>query len=163
MQKALEFSIKSITRKRQTEARIREKLAKRFPQADADQVVARLKELNYLNDEEFSAAWINYRSLSSPRGKYALKQELKRNGIKEKDMAKALEEYEEHHVLKELAAKKWEQIQKKGSKNNSSASMRGGHFSPFKGAGVGWAYRSKLQRFLLSRGFTISEVIEVVN
>ena len=138
---ALQFSIKSITRKRQTEARIREKLARRFPQADADQVVARLKELNYLNDKDFSSAWVNYRSLSSPRGKYALRQELKRKGIQEEDMSQALEDYSEHEAIAGLAAKKWPVL---------------------KDASI-WKRKEKLQRFLLSRGFTISEVIEVVN
>lgn len=138
---ALEYAIYSLVHRRQTERQIREKIFKRFPEADPEPVIERLKELNYLNDEAFSEAWIRHRSLSSPRGKYLLEQELKRKGVSGGNREKALEAYDEQDFLKELALKKWEKLRGTDQKKK----------------------REKLMRFLLSRGFAIGNVIPLVN
>src|SRR5690606_31089045 len=58
--KALEYAIRSLLRKRQTEKEIRERIQKRHPEANVEEVVTRLKELNYINDEEFSEACVRH-------------------------------------------------------------------------------------------------------
>jgi len=143
MEKAIEYAIRSLTIKRQTEQRMLEKIQKRFPRVDSEAVVERLKELDYLNDQDFSKAWVRYRTLSSPRGHYGLRQELKGKGIAPRDMEEALAHFEDEEpaVLLTLARKKWALIKEA---------------TPFK-------KRNKLQRFLLSRGFPFSEVIDAVN
>ncbi|MDP2691189.1 MAG: regulatory protein RecX [bacterium] len=140
---AIEFALKSLSIKRQTEHEMREKIRNRFPNADLDTVITRLKELDYLDDQSFASAFIRHRSLSSPRGSYALRQELKRKGVSEADMESALSHFEdeEEAVIESLARKKWAQIREANA---------------FK-------KRQKLQRFLLSRGFAVSSVLEAVN
>lgn len=137
----LQYAIRSLLHRRQSEHQIREKLAKRFPDADPEPVIERLKELNYLNDQALSEAWVNYRSITSPRGKYALQRELQLKGVQRDDLEKALKDYDEMALLRELAAQKWPKI----SANN--------HYKK----------REKLMRFLVSRGFTISDVLQVVD
>lgn len=137
----LQYAIRSLLHRRQSERQIREKLAKRFPDADPEPVIERLKELNYLNDQALSEAWVNYRSMSSPRGKYTLQRELKLKGVQHDDLEKALKGYDEMALLRELAAQKWPKIS----------------------AGSHSKKREKLMRFLVSRGFTISDVLQVVN
>ena len=140
---AIEFALKSLTVKRQSEREMRDKIRRRFPDADVEAVISRLIELDYLDDQAFAAAFVRHRSLSSPRGSYTLRQELKRKGIADIDMEEALEDYkaEEGAVLEALAQKKWLKIKEQNA---------------FK-------KRTKLQQFLMSRGFAISDVIEVVN
>lgn len=139
--KALEYAIRSLLRKRQTEKEIRGRIQKRHPTAPVEEVISRLKELNYINDEAFSEAWIRHRSLSSPKGKFQLERELRQKGVSSENRGKALQEYDEGDVLQELALKKWEKLRETDMRKK----------------------REKLMRFLLSRGFAISSVIEIVN
>jgi len=142
MQEALEFCLKSISAKRQTVKEIREKLATRFPEADAEAVIARLQELEYLDDKAFAEAYIRHRSLSSPRGKWVLRQELRRKGVAESDYALALESFSEDDVITEVAEKKWEKLRNEPDQ---------------------YKKKQKLLRFLVSRGFSMGECLEVVN
>lgn len=137
----LQYAIRSLLHRRQSEQQIREKLAKRFPDADPEPVIERLKELHYLDDQALSEAWVNYRSITSPRGKYALRRELKQKGVQGFDQEKALKDYDEAGVLRELALQKWSKIPDQNVHKK----------------------REKLMRFLVSRGFTISDVLQVVN
>lgn len=137
----LQYAIRSLLHRRQSEHQIREKLAKRFPDADPEPVIERLKELNYLNDQVLSEAWVNYRSITSPRGKYVLQRELRQKGVEPGDQENALKSYDEVATLKRLAEQKWPKIAE------TNPSKR----------------REKLMRFLVSRGFTISNVVKVVN
>lgn len=141
MQRAIQFALRSLTIKRQTEDEMRKKLLRKFPEVDVESVLERLIELNYLNDREFCLAWVRHRSLSSPRGKYSLRSELKRKGIPVSYIDEALENFEETDLLPGLAQNKWGKINESNS----------------------YKKKQKLTRFLLSRGFGFSEVIETVN
>lgn len=137
----LQYAIRSLLHRRQSEQQIREKITKRFPEADPEPVIERLKELNYLNDQALSEAWVNHRLMTSPRGKYALQRELRGKGVTSSDQEKALKDYDEPAALKALALQKWSKIADQNIHKR----------------------REKLMRFLVSRGFTISDVVRVVN
>jgi len=141
-QKALEFALKSVTAKRQTVKEMRERLQKRFPEADHDLIVERLQELEYLNDQAFSEAWIRHRSVSSPKGTYVLRQEMRRKGVQDHDMTEALEAFDEESVLNELAQRRWAKLVKEPNI---------------------YKRKEKLIRFLTARGFSMSNVLDVVN
>lgn len=59
-----------------------------------DQVVARLIELKYLDDEQFAKDYINEKIRLRPRGKFLLIRELKSKGIPEQILDKAISETE---------------------------------------------------------------------
>jgi regulatory protein len=139
--RALQFAIKSIMYKRQSVKEMRERLEERYPEADQEHIIVRLIELEYLDDQAFCEAYIRHRSLSAPRGKYLLKQELYKKGIQSDMISLCLESFEEVSVIYDLAHKKWEKL----------------HRSPLK------KRKTQLMRFLASRGFNISEVINTVN
>lgn len=139
-QKALEFALKSVTAKRQTVKEMRERLQKRFPEAEHKAIIERLIELNYLNDQEFCEAWLRYRSLGSPKGKFALQQELKRKGVDEAIIQPALEAFDERENLFDLAEKKW---------------LKLAHKDPRK-------RKESVMRFLASRGFAVGNILEVL-
>jgi len=153
--RALQYAIKSLSHKRQTESQIREKILRYYPEVDLEAVIERLKELNYVNDREFCEAWIRYRSLTSPRGHYALARELQQKGISSALRQEALAGHEESDVLRQFAEKRWNQLNKDlGPSDDKDSPLARGLLGK---------KRHKLQRFLLSRGFTISQVIEVVD
>lgn len=52
-----------------------------YPPALCDQVVERLVELGYLDDEAFARAWVESRDRARPRGELALRRELQRKGV----------------------------------------------------------------------------------
>ena len=52
-----------------------------FPAPLVDQVVARLIEMRYLDDEEFARRWVESRDRSRPRGENALRRELALKGV----------------------------------------------------------------------------------
>lgn len=47
----------------------------------SDQVVARLVESGYLDDEQFARAWVESRDRARPRGTFALRRELVLKGV----------------------------------------------------------------------------------
>ncbi|MDP3976083.1 MAG: regulatory protein RecX [bacterium] len=138
---AIEYALRSLTRRRQSERQMREKLEKYFPDEDREAVVARLKELGYLNDAEFCQAWIRHRSLTSPRGAYVLRQELLRKGISAELIEASLQGLQEHELIEESAQKKWKNL---------------------KDPNV-FSRKTKLLRFLISRGFAFANAKKVVN
>ena len=52
-----------------------------YPRALVDEVVARLVELGYLDDDAFARSWVESRDRARPRGEYALRRELGQKGI----------------------------------------------------------------------------------
>lgn len=100
-------------------------------------VIARLKELNYLNDETFSQFWTENRQTFRPKGVQALRQELRQKGIDNETINEALSEIDED-------AAAWAAIEKKLV-----------HWQSLERT----EFEKKLKGFLLRRGF----VYEVVN
>jgi len=61
-----------------------------WPPEVIDRVLARLAHEHLLNDATFAATWVEGRSLSKPRGAYALRQELRRKGVAKEEIDAAL-------------------------------------------------------------------------
>lgn len=119
---------------------MREKLQKRFPDGDLEPIITRLKELNYLNDDEFADRFIAYRHMTSPRGKYALSRELVHKGISKSVVDRHLEHHDESEDLGTLAHQKWQKIRENDLMRK----------------------KAKLIRFLTARGFSFSDVLDTV-
>jgi regulatory protein len=76
-----------------SEGEIRRKLQQgAYPQGTIEQVLERLREWRYVDDEDFARRWIENRNANRPRGERLLAQELKAKGIDSDIMAEALEE-----------------------------------------------------------------------
>jgi regulatory protein len=70
-----------LARRAHTEKELRDKLGSDLNEAVGDAVVARLKDLGLVNDENFARQWVEERA--SRRGKAALADELSRKGVDE--------------------------------------------------------------------------------
>lgn len=63
-----------------------------YPAPIVEQVLERLVEIGYLDDEAFARAWVESRDRARPRGVVALRRELQRKGIPEEVISGILEE-----------------------------------------------------------------------
>lgn len=63
-----------------------------YPAAIVEQVLERLVEIGYLDDEAFARAWVESRDRARPRGSVALRRELQRKGVPDSVIAAVLEE-----------------------------------------------------------------------
>jgi regulatory protein len=112
---------------------------------DAEEIISKLIEENYLNEERFACSFAGGRFRIRQWGKMKIKYELKQKGVSEYCIKKALqsidlEEYEQ--CLHKLADQKLKTLR---SEKNMFIKKR------------------KLQDFLLQRGFETGLVREVVN
>ena len=63
-----------------------------YPASIVEQVVERLVEIGYLDDEAFARAWVESRDRARPRGAVALRRELQRKGVPDDVIGGVLEE-----------------------------------------------------------------------
>jgi regulatory protein len=78
----LDAAARFLEARPRSEAEVRRKLTRLgYRVALVDDVVTRLVELNYLDDEAFARAWVESRDRARPRGEHALRQELGRLGV----------------------------------------------------------------------------------
>lgn len=91
-------AINLVAKKRYTEGEIHKKLSgylKKLPEVgeeDVEKVIARLRELRYLDDELFVQDYISDRTRFKPRGIYLIKRELKQKGLSEELIERAMSE-----------------------------------------------------------------------
>jgi regulatory protein len=52
-----------------------------YPHGLVDEVVARLVEVGYLDDDAFARSWVESRDRARPRGEFALRRELGQKGV----------------------------------------------------------------------------------
>jgi len=138
LQKALNF----LSYRPRSESEVRKKLIeKEFETAVIDNVIERLRKLNYLGDLEFARQWVENRSTFRPRGSRALTAELKIKGVDEATIAQALSEMPEEEQLAFEAAKKYVNRLKGLDRDK---------------------FRSRLGGFLGRRGFGYETIYKVV-
>lgn len=78
-----------LGRRAYTEAELRQRLLRRsLAEAECDRVLARLKELQLLDDRVFTGAYL--RSRAQERGRLALRQELRRKGVDDEVVSEAM-------------------------------------------------------------------------
>ena len=108
---ALKFAMKLISLRKRSVFEIKERLRKKkFEEDIIEEVLQELKNYKYLNDEEFTEAYINDRINFNPRGRFLIKKELSEKGIAEDIIERKIEELlsEEKEIesAKKMAEKK---------------------------------------------------------
>lgn len=93
--KATATALNFLAYRPRSEGEIRRKLQQgHYPDATIEQVLTRLRDWHYVDDQDFARRWIENRSAHRPRGSRLLAQELKAKGIQPEIMAEALDEAE---------------------------------------------------------------------
>jgi regulatory protein len=76
---------------------------KGFSSTVIKKTVEDLSRQNYLNDEKFARAWMEYKSRTSPVGYAVLREELRRKGIAEELLEKVITDFSAHYNEYETA------------------------------------------------------------
>ena len=117
-QRALNF----LSYRARASEEIRRNLRKKdFSEEIIEAVIERLERHNYINDAEFAALWVDNRSEFRPRGRYALRTELRQKGISDKVIEVALQDLDEDDLAYRAAEKQarkykpmeWQDFKKK--------------------------------------------------
>lgn len=114
--KAISYCLGLCVRKRYTEFSMREKLTKFLEKAELEEkvsnelktrIMARLIELNYINDKDFARDYFLEKSRLKGKGKYKIINELKQKRINPEIISEVLSEldYDETEVLNTLFSK----------------------------------------------------------
>ena len=109
MEKALRFLSFRPRSERELRNRLKTRLSKRLKNsADGiiDNVLVRLKHLDYVDDLEFTKWWVEQRQTHSPHGLRLIKGELYQKGIVQEIIDKVLSEDEEGEIGRALKAAK---------------------------------------------------------
>lgn len=112
-----------------------------------ERVVARCRELDYLDDRAFAESWVRDRIRLKPRGRFRLLRELKKKGVPEADAEAGIdrafreEGVTERELLERAARKRWN-----GRRTDDPRTLR-----------------RRLWGYLRRRGFRSHEIREVVD
>lgn len=87
--KCLNAAYNYLSYRPRSEQEIRDKLKEKYQAALIEKTVVKLKELKYLNDNDFARLWVDSRGAS--RGKIALKNELLKKGVAKNIIESTLE------------------------------------------------------------------------
>lgn len=138
-QKALHF----LSYRPRSSAEVRQNLTKReIAEPIVEETIARLQRAGLVNDQEFARAWVENRSTFRPRGKSALRMELRQKGLSDEIVQSVLEEGVDEEALACEAARKQAR----------------------RYAGLEWpVFRQKLSGFLARRGFSYTTLAPVVS
>ena len=123
-----------------SEAELQGYLARKgWDEAVIGEVIDRLKQAGLADDREFARFWVENRQRFRPRGRWALRYEMKTKGLSEEDISESLENVDEEESAYNLALA---QVRKKST------------LAPQE-------LRHKLGQYLARRGYSYS-VIESV-
>jgi regulatory protein len=96
-EKTLARAFRLLAAKPRSVAELRERLLEKAAAESVEQVIARLSELGYLNDEQFAASFANARLTLKPLGRTRLRRDLQRKKLAPPVVEQALTEaYQEH-------------------------------------------------------------------
>ncbi len=142
---AKEKALKLLAVRPRSEKELKQKLLQRgFSGKIVFEVISNLKKVDLINDEKFAESWASTRLANKPMGRYLLKQELFRKGIRkeliEEVITKSFEDEKELDLAKKLLDKR-----KKPFKNLEERKIQ-----------------KKLADFLLRRGFSYDIVNKVM-
>lgn len=94
-EKAFQAALRALEARPRSVSEIRERLRrKEFTPEAIDQTVERLERLGLVDDASFARRWVENRQLLSPRGKNALRDELRRKGVDRNVTAEVLADEE---------------------------------------------------------------------
>ena len=145
-QKLLGKALRFISLRPRSEKEIKDYLGKKLPNQHAaaslvGRILTQLKKLGLLDDSAFVAWWLEQRSIFLPRGKIALKMELRQKGINREIIDKALGQIDEIPLAQKATAKKMKTY---------------GKLKPLE-------FRQKMGAFLSRRGFSWETIKSVVD
>ena len=138
-QKALHF----LSFRPRSSAEVRQNLSKRgISEPLIEETLDRLQSTGQIDDEAFARAWVENRNTFRPRGKPALRMELRRKGLSDEIVQSVLNTQVDEAALAITSARKYAR----------------------RLIGLEWpAFRQKLSGFLARRGFSYATLAPIVS
>lgn len=141
VEKAKDSAYRLISLRPRSIAEIQQNLSsKGYDPVVVEQVIARLCDLDLLNDEAFAQYWVEQRDTFKPRSHMALRQELQQKGISRTLIDQVLADSDEELAAQKAAEKKVRQLAQLPEDD----------------------FKNKLGQFLQRRGFSYTLVRETV-
>ncbi len=91
-QRAYRDALRLLSYRPRSVEEVRRRLSRRYDQEQVEAAIARLVELNLLDDPAFARSWVENRLDLSPRGRRALDTELRRKGVVSEVVQQVLDE-----------------------------------------------------------------------
>ena len=110
------------------------------PEISIEEVVARLVEIKLVDDVRFAEMWVDNRSDLRPRGRYALRSELRQKGLDDETIEAAIADFDEETLA------------------YNAAERKAARFANLEEQ----AFRKKLYGFLSRRGFSFDVIKPIV-
>ena len=107
--------------------------SKKIPEDEIRKTISVFKKEKLLDDEKFATMWVEDRNHLKPTGSYLLKMELKRLGVAENIIEKALAEQDEEELARQA-------IESKSRYRNADFPKQAG-FLQRRGFGMGVIYK----------------------
>ncbi|MDM5226864.1 recombination regulator RecX [Cytobacillus sp. NJ13] len=145
IRKSYNMAIQYLSRRMRSETEVRKHLAdKEVEEPVIQEVVHKLYDYNFLNDEEYAIAFVRTQMKTSDKGKGLIRTELKEKGISPKLIDEALEVYPREAELS-TAIKLCEKHAQKNARDSSKI------------------LRQKLEQMLMRKGFNFDIIQEAVS
>lgn len=93
--RALQVALRYVSFRQRSITEVRRRVGKEFSQPVVEQVLASLSRYGYLDDVEFAQRWRDSRERRRPRGRFALRRELRAKGIADNIIDATLEDLDE--------------------------------------------------------------------
>lgn len=139
--KAYQRSLNFLSFRARTQHEVEKYLrGKEFSESAIEAVVEKLHQQKYLDDAGFGQQWVSNRTRLKPKGRHALRYELRQKGLSDADIESSIANLDED----ELA---WQAIQKKLPLWQSLDRI---------------AFKKKLTGFLARRGFNYDSIASVL-
>jgi regulatory protein len=105
--KAVDHAARFLSYRPRSIEEVRQNLAgKDYPQSTIMAAISKLERLGYLDDNAFARYWLENRDRFKPRGKMALRQELRQKGVDNQAIETVLETYDEDNAAYRAAEQK---------------------------------------------------------
>ncbi|MFV8828158.1 recombination regulator RecX [Alkalihalobacterium sp. APHAB7] len=141
VKKAYNLALSYLSYRMRSEKEVVDYLKKKeYEEWEIHQVIGKLNEYNFLNDNDFAVAFVRTKKNTGVKGPKVIEQELLKKGVNKKLAEEALDEYSYAEQLDHIM--KW--VEKQARKTLKESEQ---------------AYQQKIIRQLLSKGFSY-EVIE---
>ncbi|HEY84571.1 MAG TPA: RecX family transcriptional regulator [Chloroflexi bacterium] len=138
---AYQKSLNFLSYRARSKQEIKQYLQKKgFGEEAVEEAIERLADKGYLNDVEFGQLWVENRNRFNPKGKTALRYELRAKGLSEADIEEALDGLDEENLA-------WQAVQKQLTRWQALDKL---------------TFKQKLSSHLARRGFSYDIIQTVV-
>ena len=132
--RALQVALRYVSFRQRSITEVRRRVGREFSQPVVERVLASLNRYGYLDDADFARRWRDSRERRRPKGRFALRRELRAKGVADNIIDATLENLDEYDSAYRAGERRAQQWLAKGEMSYDT-------------------YRRKMWDFLRRRGF----------